>query len=315
MSLPTIPIFFATDDAYAPLLAVSIRSLLDNASKNYFYRIHVLASHMSDENKKRIRSLSTENSRISFDDPGKRLERIERSISLRDYYSAATYYRIFIADMFKSYDRAIYLDSDTVVTGDISEMFFTDIGGSLVGAVHDNVMFVDTFGEYVEKVVNVHRDRYFNAGILLINLSLFRKEQIELKFIELLEKRSFPVAQDQDYLNILCKDRVHYFPYEWNLVPDPALVGREPKIIHFKMAHRPWHYDNIAYGEYFWKYAEKTEFYNDIVAVKRSRTDADALRDEEIGKNLLSLALEEMRAVEREGSSHRALFSLPLCAF
>ena len=310
-----IPVFFATDDAYAPLLAVSIRSLLDNADKNYFYRIHILTSSMSASNRKRILSLASENSRITFDDPGRRLERISGSISLRDYYSAATYYRIFIADMFPNYDKAVYIDSDTVVTGDISEMFSTDIGDSLVGAIHDNVMFIDVFGRYVEKVVDIPRERYFNAGILLMNLSLFRKEEIELKFIELLEKRKFPVAQDQDYLNILCRDRVYYFPYEWNLVPVPELSGRDPKIIHFKMALRPWHYDGIEYGKCFWKYAEKTDFYRDILEIKSSRTDLDRLKDEQIGKNLIALAISEMEALDREECPQDGCFSDPICAF
>jgi lipopolysaccharide biosynthesis glycosyltransferase len=315
MQSKVIPIFFATDDAYAPLLAVSIRSLLDNADKNYFYRIHILTSSMSNENKKRILALMSENSRITFDDPGKRLERIAGSISLRDYYSAATYYRIFIADMFPSYDKAIYIDSDTVVTGDVSEMFNTEIADSLVGAVHDNVMFIDVFGRYVEKVVDVDRSRYFNAGILLMNLSLFRKEEIELKFIELLERRSFPVAQDQDYLNILCRDRVYYFPYEWNLVPVPELSGREPKIIHFKMALRPWNYDGIEYGEYFWKYAEKTDFYGDLLKTKNSRTELDRIKDEQVGKNLVALAIYEMEATDREKRSQNECPSDPICAF
>ena len=42
-----IPIFFATDDNYAPFLTVSLNSLLKNASKDYFYKIYVLTTNLN----------------------------------------------------------------------------------------------------------------------------------------------------------------------------------------------------------------------------------------------------------------------------
>ena len=125
---------------------------------------------MSASNKRKLTALAGENAKISFDNPEKKLAHIMESFALRDYYSIATYYRLFIADMFPEYDKVVYIDSDTVVPGDISKMYLTDIGANLVGAIHDNVMAVPTFGEYVEKVLDVSRKRYFNAGILLMNL-------------------------------------------------------------------------------------------------------------------------------------------------
>ena len=49
-----VPIFFATDDNYVPFLAVSIKSLLDNASKDYFYNIHILTDGINEENRKNL---------------------------------------------------------------------------------------------------------------------------------------------------------------------------------------------------------------------------------------------------------------------
>ena len=298
-----IPIFFATDDNYVPFLAAAIRSLLDNANKNYFYRIHVLTSAISASNKKRLSALAGENAKISFDNPQKKLALMMGSLALRDYYSIATYYRLFIAGMFPQYDKAIYIDSDTVVPGDISEMYFTDIGSNLVGAIHDNVMAVPTFGEYVEKVVNVSRHKYFNAGVLLMNLKEFRTSDIEGRFVELLCKKSFPVAQDQDYLNILCRDRVCYFGHEWNLVPVEDLTDKAPAIIHYKMDLRPWHYDGIKYSEYFWEYAKTCGYYEDICSIKKNHTALDKIKDKRVSDGLVALALEEIARSEAENES------------
>ncbi len=294
-----IPVFYATDDVYAPMLAVSIRSLLDNADNNYFYNIHVLTSSMGDENREIISSLAGKNSKIFFNDASDRLDRISDSLSVRDYYSIATYYRLFIANMFPEYDKAIYIDSDTVVSGDISKMFATDMGACLVGAVHDNVMFISVFGDYVEKVLTVKREKYFNAGILLMDLAKFRSEDIEGAFLKLLSERKFPVAQDQDYLNILCRDRVYYLGYEWNLAPVEEMAGIKPSIIHFKMALRPWNYDGIMHGELFWKYAKNTPFYDILRRIKENHSELDTQTDKDVGDGLVRLAIEEIAKAEK----------------
>ena len=294
-----IPIFYATDDAYAPMLAVSIRSLLDNADKNYFYKIHVLTSTMSEENKFKIASLAGENSQILFNDVSDSLTDVADSLAIRDYYSITTYYRLFIAGRFPEYETALYIDSDTVVIGDVAKMFSTDIGDSLVGAVHDNVMLIDVFGRYVEKVLDIPREKYFNAGILLMNLREFRKSGVEGGFLKLLSERKFPVAQDQDYLNLLCRDRVYYFGYEWNLAPVEELGAIEPSIVHFKMALRPWNYDGITHGELFWRYAENSGFYDVLREIKRNHTVLDSENDKKVAEGLVSLAIEEIEKAER----------------
>ncbi len=295
-----IPIFFATDDSYAPFLAVSIRSMLDNADKNYFYRIHILTSTMNEENRRKLAALAGENSEISFDDPEKKLEHLIGSLSLRDYYSVATYYRLFIADMFPQYDKVLYIDSDTAIPGDISKMYLTDIGSNLVGAVHESVMLVAPFGEYSEKVVGVPSDKYFNAGILLMNLKEFRSSRIESRFISLLSRKKFPVAQDQDYLNVLCQNRVYYFGHEWNLAPVEGLTDKDPCIVHYKMASRPWNYDGVLYGQYFWQYAKASGYYEELCKIKSSRTPMDAAGDQRVYDGLVALALDEIARSEEE---------------
>lgn len=296
-----IPIFYTTDDAYAPLLAVSLNSLLKNASKDYFYRVHILTSTMNNENRRKIAELECENAKISFDDPAEHIAEIADSLSLRDYYSIATYYRIFIANMFPEYEKALYIDSDTVVPGDISQMFCTDIGENLVGAIQESVMLLPIFGEYSEKVLGVDRLSYFNAGILLMNLKRWRETDLVGRFVELAKKRKFPVAQDQDYLNLLCRDRVHYFPYEYNLAPVESMKGIDPIIVHYKMASRPWNYDGIMHGDCFWKYATDSGFYEELVEIKKNHSDLDKKKDEEIFNNLAALAVEESKKAEAMG--------------
>ena len=94
----------------------------------------------------------------------------------------AAYYRFFIEELFPQYDKEIYLDCDLVVTGDISELYNTDVENYFVAAVNDRiVMSNDVFKDYVRTVVGVEPEKYFSSGILVINLkksNIFYSEKL-----------------------------------------------------------------------------------------------------------------------------------------
>ena len=48
-----------------------------------------------------------------------------------------------------------------------------------------------------------------------------------------------------------------------------GVEDKKLKLIHYNLAYKPWHFDNILYQEYFWKYAEKTEFIKEIKEIKK----------------------------------------------
>lgn len=292
-----VPIFYACDDAFVKFTIISIRSMLENASPDRFYRFHILITDVSERSRRVAKELERENAEIIFEDVTSYLTAIEKKLPLRDYYSKTTYYRLFIADMFPQYDKAIYIDSDTVVLGDISELYDTDLKDNYVGAVTERVMTdVDVYGRYVEQVLGIDRYSYFNAGLLLLNCKQFRKNDLLKKFGDLLSVYNFVVTQDEDYLNLMCKDRVLHLDRKWNteILPqfeiDPAKVA----IFHYIMVSKPWHYPDCRFGEYFWKYAEKTEFYNELREASLSYSDEEKQRDIDCGNNLALLAEREI---------------------
>ncbi|MCQ2523408.1 MAG: 1-acyl-sn-glycerol-3-phosphate acyltransferase [Lachnospiraceae bacterium] len=302
-----IPVFYACDDGYAKYLIVSITSLIAHASAKKKYNIHVLYTSMSDENMNKLLKLSTKNVSILFHDVSKELAKMKSKLAIRDYYSATTYYRFFIPDMFPEYDKALYIDADTIVLSDVAEFYNYHLGNNLVGAVQDMLVKNDKiYGKYVEDVLNVSRAAYFNAGVLLINLIRFRKNRIKNQFSELLNLYTFVVAQDQDYLNILCQDNILWVDSKWNVQMTEKQIREEDEIgiVHYNLAEKPWHYKNGKYADYFWRYAEKTSEYEEILAVLNS-FDADAkMKDEQYGRNLLQLALDE---IENDFNYHKAI--------
>ncbi len=291
-----IPIFYACDDAFVKFTIVSLTSMIENASKDYIYDVHILITTVSDEMREKTLALENENFRISFDDTESYLDLMKTRLPLRDYYSKTTYYRFFIAEMFPEYDKAIYIDSDTIVQGDISELYAHELGDNYIGACHEQAMVqVDGYGTYAERVVGVDRNSFFNAGLMLINCKQFREQKVLDKFIELLPMYNFVVTQDEDYLNVICKDKVLWLDQRWNteIFGDIPFSCEEFKVIHYIMTSKPWHYNDCRYGELFWKYAEKTSVYNDILHILNSYTDAEKERDRISCDRLLKTAIRE----------------------
>ena len=136
---------------------------------------------------------------------------------------------------------------------------------------------------------------------------------MEQRFVSLLSKRRFAVAQDQDYLNVLCKNSVHYLPAAWNVSasPDNFTAGKVPYIIHHKMNWKPWHYENVPYEERFWYYADQTAFAEEIRTCRCTYSLAEQLRDRLAAETLIATARQEIEAAE--AASILTLPRMPAC--
>lgn len=308
-----VPIFFAVDDGYIPFLAVSLQSLIDNSSKENNYVIRILYTSISEENKNKIKKYEKENISIEFVDFNKHVEGIKEKLFTRDYYSKTTYYRLFIPTLYPQYDKILYLDSDIVLLSDVADLYNEDLGDNLVGGAPDDVIqTIEVFRNYAEQVVGVaDYKNYFNAGILLMNLDQLRKFNFQEKLIYSLGQIKFSVAQDQDYLNRLCKGRVKILNKAWNRMPvavaqgNPEAKGENLKLIHYNLAFKPWYFDDTPYQEHFWKYANKTEYIDDILKIKANYTEEDKFKGEESNIKLQQLAQYECDCVGDDRKNRR----------
>ncbi len=294
--IKTIPVFFAVDDNYIPFLAAALESLIDHSSKRYFYDINILIETLNEDNIKIISSMQRGNIKINFVNVADKVSELCSRLHLRDYYTRATYYRFFIPELFPMYDKGVYLDCDIIISEDIAKMYNSPLTSNLVAAVTDEIITdIEVFAAYSEICLGIPRHKYFNAGILVMNLSEMRRIHIEELFASLLSRKTYRVAQDQDYLNVLCYGKVKYLGNTWNKTPmpssDPSCI---PNIAHFKINFKPWRYDGIVYGELFWRYAEKTPFYASLLESKANYTDAERKRDLDQYTSLEQLASQEI---------------------
>ena len=117
-----------------------------------------------------------------------------------DHLSYATFYRYFIADVVTE-DRALYLDSDIVVTGDLTPLFEEDIENNALAAVTDGI-----------------DASKFNAGVLLVNTALWREEKASRQLLELTNRYHQEEFGDQGILNRHFKGRWKKLPEVYNVI-------------------------------------------------------------------------------------------------
>lgn len=292
-----VPIVMSTDDNYAPILGVSLYSILANANESFFYDIYILHHGLSEVYQERIlecarKTAGEEMAAITFKD-------ISDYIDLQEHYSVhlsiATVYRLFIPEILNQYDKALYIDSDSVTIGDISELFAYDIGNNLIGAIKE---IPTSYGMYrYEKEVGVNPKDAFNAGILVMNLKECRKADIGKKGMLFLQedwKRKTPKYpyMDNDVLNVMCEGRTAFLPLEWNFlwwgimnetardlpndVVERILKAKNGvKLIHYASAKKPWTNPELELADAFWIYARRTCFYEEILLSKRREMKSD----------------------------------------
>ena len=286
-----IPVVFASDDGYVPMLTTTIGSMLQNASTDYFYDIVVLQRNISYEHRRAMEGYLRRypNSKLRFYDVTDLISGYDLATN-NAHISMETYYRFLVQKILAGYDRVLYLDSDLIIRGDVSELFNVDMGDNLLAATRDvdylgNLNMPD--GERMEytttKLGMADPYAYFQAGVLVLNTREMRKLHTVPEWMEIVSKSDF-IYDDQDILNAECQGRVHYLPADWNVMHDCA--GRvakvftwapnevfdaynasrnDPKIIHYAGFEKPWVNSDCDFASVYWTYARMTPFYEMLV--------------------------------------------------
>ena len=288
MNSNIIPIFFTISDNFSPFLAVVIKSMLENADSKYFYNIHIVHENdLTSENKDKLLSLKTDNSNIIFNEMNSILDVIKDNDDTKlreDYFSLAIFFRIFIPTMFKEYDKAIYIDADVCIPGDISKLYNIELDGNIIGGCIDkSIVGIKPIEEYFTNVVGVDYREYINSGVLLLDMKKLRELEFDKHFLYLFDKYHFNnVDPDQAYINAMCKGKIKYLDNIWDTMPNKnESIINNPMIIHYNLFLKPWHYDNVGYEEYFWEYAKKTPYYDEIKEIKDNYNESDKKKDDE----------------------------------
>ncbi len=230
-------ICYVTNESFVPYMAVSITSLLENNS-SCNVAVHILHSDLSEATKAHLQMFERryKNAKIIFhkiDDS--RFEKFGLTI---EHITKETYFRYMIADVLPDIDRVLYLDGDTIVNGDISELFDTDLTNYYCAGVSD--IYIESVG--YKKTLGID-GLYINAGVILFNLDEMRKTDIAEKLFKLTAENNFKY-QDQDAINVAFNGKIKELEcvYNFKRAHQKAFPEKTPsaKIIHFVGPNKPW---------------------------------------------------------------------------
>lgn len=267
-----INVVLASDEKFAAPCMVTIVSILEN-NKDNDCRIYLLNAGFSKSSIYRFKELSRLYDReihlieVSLDK--------FKNLLISPIYSIVTYFRFLIPEILKDCNKCIYLDSDIIVRHSLTDFWNTDIENKACAVVADqngdNILESNRL-----RIKNLH---YFNAGVLLMNLNYWRENNLCGHLIEDLQSHQYEYKYyDQDAMNALLYDKVVFVSFKYNFQNELYLKNRyisfeywddidksakDPVIIHYCAAIKPWHSNCIhpAKDEY-WEYAKKYSFIN-----------------------------------------------------
>ncbi len=292
-----VVIAFCTSDLYSPYCAVAIQSIIDNSSSKNYYEIFILEYDVSSENKRKIINLikNASNFSIYFLNMQEGLKDIK--INTWAHFSPVACLKLFLfSDAFVKYNKILVLDTDLVFCRDAADLYNLDITNNSMAAVDDFIMkthvinkkFTSGFAPkmpidiYLKEYLNFGKaDKYFNTGVVLLNLNLCRNENIFRRSIIKLQMKGY-VYQEQDVINELLYKKAILLNHKWNVIgtdqenqikntlseKDKNLFidsVENPWIIHFAGGLKPWNAVETPYSEIFYKFAKKTPYYEKIL--------------------------------------------------
>lgn len=265
------------DGTYTKYAGASLCSMFENTRE--WVTVHFLHNHtLSADNRRYLMQLvRSYGQQIVFIDIEKvykeRMQKLIESIQWMKahihtpgvFFSEAIWYRLLIGDLLSDLDRVIYLDSDTIVNLDIGEFWREEGGASGLAAVPDYVIQEKHLSDMV-KLGLYPEDKYFNAGVLLIDIQKFRKVKNLLeRGTAFLKEHDMVDYNDQDILNYFYGREARILPDKYNAIVTYEMMNGREKIGNciYHYAGQRYAIDTVNnYHRLFLEYFTKTPWCN-----------------------------------------------------
>lgn len=212
-------VLYTVNRKFVDTLLVSIVSLLKNANITKI-NFHIVTSGFLDEDYRKINNILPDNINIEYYP----LEDYNiKSYGIPDWRgsqiaNARLFFQDILAKNMDMIDNLLYLDSDTIVVGDLNSL--EKYNKEIVGAIKDHSRY-----GYIRKL---GLDKYYNSGVLYINTNQWLENDCQNKLIDTLENNDIKmVYPDQDLVNLSLGDMITVMPQEYNMGPVSYLYKEE----------------------------------------------------------------------------------------
>lgn len=271
-----IPIVFSTDHNYVMQTGVCILSLLKSATTANYEIYVIINDDVTEEDMNLLRMQVTMFSKhtLNFLRIGNVFDGAYETRGI----STSAYSRLMIPWLLPHYDKVIYSDVDIIFKVDLISVFQENLDEYFLSAC-PAIGALTYYKEYVLKL-KLNPDNYFNSGFLIINCKAQRHAHLKNKFLS--EAKKSYIYQDQDIINIICKDRIKPVSVLYSLTPayyerlvagascdgtfyitdevKNGLINSDNCIIHYAGA-KPWNTFTYGWNEW-WSTYRSSIFYN-----------------------------------------------------
>ncbi|MGM9571617.1 MAG: glycosyltransferase family 8 protein [bacterium] len=254
--MEAVHIVFAVDNGYVQHLAVAISSILENRSMSYAIVFHVLEKDISSVNKEKLKLWLSAYQQAEIAFHRLSAEKLTGFL-IKERWGLETYFRLFIAEVLDAdIAKAVYLDADLIVKQDIKQLWDCCLNGVAIAAVPELVLDADYDLERRRRLGLNEKMQYFNAGVLLLNLDVWRENKLTQKIADYIRDNVDRLKFcDQDALNAVLQNNYLPLPANWNvqscifksyyslarsrLLQEIRAAAENPSIEHFT-GTKPW---------------------------------------------------------------------------
>lgn len=199
-----VVIAYITDDNYVMPTIVSIISAIMNKNENSIYKIFIIGVSINNENKKIIEEFISKNindkiylnilhfnQHYNFDDS-------------HPYVTSAAIFKFDIANILSDYDKVLYIDCDTIILKDLTELFEINLNDYYAAVVKDYIVYV------LHENLLLGIEDYFNSGVMLLNTKLLRKDNVKELLLDYKINKDRRHFMDQDCFNYIFNSKVKF---------------------------------------------------------------------------------------------------------
>lgn len=277
-----INIVLSSDNNYAQHVAVVIASVMNNTKKNKQIRFFLLADNI-DIGKKALLKQTADSFNAELNIIDLQENSCFDNLYTSGHISKAAYFRIILADLMPAdVHKVIYVDVDLIVLDDIEFLWNINLQGKPLGAVADyGILSSARLIRQKNKAIGLSLDgNYFNSGVLIIDVDLWRQYNYSSKVIKLASSVHLP-HHDQDALNKVFMNNWTKVPLRWNVIPpvynlflkillnkkfrkNAVSAKKNMAIMHYAGRYKPWEFSvHKGFNDKYYKFLQLTAFKNE----------------------------------------------------
>lgn len=203
-----VPIAYGVNNKYIYPLIVSLTSILYNANKSTIYYFYILIpDNFLKENKRKILGLHKlfHNFKIKFYN----LKNHYKDWKVGVYHSTSIYFRLSLSNIVNDFDKIIYLDCDTIIHKDLSELYNLNMNGKY---------YLGFAGLEIGKIIINGTRNFINSGVMLINIKELKKINAH-KLYDNFYKKYGTKKYDEYLINNIFYNYIGFLPFKYG-IPD-----------------------------------------------------------------------------------------------